>query len=67
LPKTIDGKIWSKPEMIVLVRNRPEEAVLTICKNVPTQRVDRPAGPKDQGCWQQRPVDCGACLDRSDT
>lgn len=25
--------MWQKPEMTVLVRNRPEEAVLTACKN----------------------------------
>ena len=25
-------KIWKKPELVVLVRNRPEESVLTHCK-----------------------------------
>jgi hypothetical protein len=25
-------KPWQKPELIVLVRNHPEEAVLTVCK-----------------------------------
>lgn len=25
-------KKWTKPELIVLVRNNPEEAVLTMCK-----------------------------------
>ena len=25
-------KEWTKPELIVLVRNKPEEAVLTACK-----------------------------------
>jgi hypothetical protein len=26
-------KKWSKPELIVLARSRPEEAVLAACKN----------------------------------
>jgi hypothetical protein len=26
-------KAWQKPELIVLVRSKPEEAVLTVCKN----------------------------------
>jgi hypothetical protein len=28
-----DGKIWARPELIVLVRNNPEEAVLFACKD----------------------------------
>ena len=24
---------WTKPELTVLTRNKPEEAVLTVCKN----------------------------------
>jgi hypothetical protein len=28
-------KPWAKPELIVLVRSNPEEAVLTACKNLP--------------------------------
>jgi hypothetical protein len=27
-------KDWKKPELIVLVRSKPEEAVLAFCKNV---------------------------------
>jgi hypothetical protein len=26
-------KTWQKPELVVLVRNRPEEAILQDCKN----------------------------------
>jgi hypothetical protein len=26
-------RVWSRPELIVLVRNRPEESVLGGCKN----------------------------------
>ncbi len=25
-------KVWQKPELVVLVRGKPEEAVLTACK-----------------------------------
>jgi hypothetical protein len=28
----MDKKVWQKPELIVLVRSKPEEAVLTACK-----------------------------------
>jgi hypothetical protein len=28
-----EKKEWTKPELIVLVRNKPEEAVLGACKN----------------------------------
>ena len=30
----IASKQWKKPELIVLVRNKPQEAVLTGCKTV---------------------------------
>ncbi len=29
----IEKRPWQKPELIVLVRNKPEEAVLEACKN----------------------------------
>ena len=29
---TENKKEWSEPELIVLVRSKPEEAVLTVCK-----------------------------------
>ena len=29
-------RAWSRPELIVLVRTRPEEAVLSTCKDVNT-------------------------------
>ena len=28
-----ENKDWEKPELIVLVRNKPEEAVLSSCKS----------------------------------
>jgi len=30
---TESKKAWLEPELIVLVRSKPEEAVLTVCKN----------------------------------
>jgi len=27
-------KTWHKPQLIVLVRSRPEEAILTVCKDI---------------------------------
>ena len=35
-------KSWNKPELTVLVRTRPEEAILGLCKN-----TDRPGGNAD--------------------
>jgi hypothetical protein len=32
----MDRKDWQKPELIVLVRSNPEEAVLTFCKMATT-------------------------------
>ena len=29
----MDTKAWEKPELIVLVRSKPEEAVLGVCKS----------------------------------
>jgi hypothetical protein len=40
-------KTWSKPEMIVLVRGKPEEAVLTACK---TFLVAGPGYTSDRAC-----------------
>jgi len=39
---------WAKPEMIVLVHNKPEEAVLDICKEVRTD-----GGPYNPNCKSQ--------------
>ena len=38
--RTAEMKTWEKPELIILVRNQPEEAVLTACKGVTV-----PGGP----------------------
>lgn len=33
---TKSRKVWVKPELIILVRSKPEEAVLTGCKTAET-------------------------------
>jgi hypothetical protein len=40
----MDRKPWAKPELIVLVRGRPEEAVLDKCRR-PSE-----SGPTGKGC-----------------
>lgn len=44
-------KTWTTPELIVLVRSTPEEAVLCVCKN----GMAFLNGPSV--------IDCGDCLD----
>ena len=33
---TVEKRTWQRPELVVLVRSRPEEAVLTACKTTGT-------------------------------
>jgi len=55
-------KLWKKPKLIVLVRGKPEEAVLGACKN-----LDERSGPSDFHlsiyCLIEAPGmrDCVAC------
>jgi len=37
-------KAWRRPELVVLLRSRPEEAVLTSCKGPGIAGMGRPAG-----------------------
>ena len=37
-------KAWVRPELIVLVRSKPEEAILTACK-------DHTVGPGNANAW----------------
>jgi hypothetical protein len=37
----IEKKSWSKPELLVLVRSNPEEAVLLGCKHLTTPVVTK--------------------------
>ena len=44
-------KMWQRPEMTVLVRSNPEEAVLSVCKVIGKAPTD---GPNiQQGCGFQ--------------
>jgi len=42
---TESKKAWVEPELIVLVRSKPEEAVLGTCKGVAY------TGPTGDDCW----------------
>jgi hypothetical protein len=50
-------KVWIKPELIVLLRGSPEEAVLTGCK---VGSVAGSSGNANAECWV-RPGSCASC------
>jgi hypothetical protein len=54
-------KIWSTPMLTMLVRSRPEEAVLTLCK-AGAGYVG--PGSNSQGCGTDASANCGACQSR---
>lgn len=55
-------KNWNSPELIVLVRNKPEEAVLTVCKVIPTGGVPFVDTTNDNtGCILQSTPACTNC------
>jgi hypothetical protein len=54
-----EKKEWQNPELIVLVRGRPEEAVLTPCKS---SSVAGGSGDEASGCNFYEGA-CGACYD----
>jgi hypothetical protein len=49
------AKEWTKPELLVLVRNKPEEAVLVACKN-----FDVGPGPALTDCYRMYEGYCAA-------
>ena len=55
-----ENKDWEKPELIVLVRNKPEEAVLSACKN---SEVSAGYSNYDAGCIREKSAYpwCAAC------
>ena len=56
---------WGTPELIVLVRKGPEEAVLTTCKLRNTSYTEPTPGATDQSCQEGTPT-CGTdCSDIS--
>lgn len=44
---------WSKPELTILVRNRPEEAILQYCKNEGDPIGTAPADDDNGSCRQE--------------
>lgn len=48
---------WQNPQLIVLVRSKPEEAVLVTCKEVD---ADPGTGPQvsQRGCWTPECMNC---------
>ena len=50
-------RTWQRPELTVLVRNRPEEAVLAACK------LAGGTGPDKKDCRAQTGPPAGLCSD----
>ena len=50
-------KIWQRPEMTVLVRSNPEEAVLLTCKRGGVTGPDRDTG---NNCNNPDPTQCAS-------
>jgi hypothetical protein len=56
-------KPWQQPKLIVLVRGRPEELILTFCK-MPSETYPVGAGDAAPGCFYTGL--CEACFQISD-
>ena len=57
-------KIWEKPELLVLMRNRPEESVLEHCK---TESGGRGPDTTAHSCDRVVNKNCGVCHSRGGT
>ncbi len=58
MEKPVENK-WQRPELTIIVRSKPEEAVLAACK-----RSSDASGANDafSGCWQDAPGCNNACF-----
>ena len=56
-------RAWSRPELIVLVRIGPEEAVLTVCKQANVSYHAANPGTLDQACLDLPGACNGQCND----
>ena len=56
-------KKWEKPELIVLLRGKPEEVLESNCKNVGSITFNTPA-TDSQGCGDGGAQNCGSCQGR---
>ena len=56
-------KVWQKPELIILLKGKPEEAVLTQCK---TEKFGVAEGTdaSGQACGNNLQRSCNPCLSR---
>ena len=65
----LEKKRWSKPQLIVLARGTPEEAVLAACKRIDQVNPTEQNGPslaRQDDCSRGTDThDCGACQARS--
>lgn len=55
-------KAWEKPKLVVLVRTKPEEAILSLCKMPETfGGLAASVAPltENYGCWWE--TECNAC------
>lgn len=57
----MNPKIWEKPKLVVLVRGRPEESVLQVCKY---QLIMGPQGVNND-CLMRRGYNIVPCQTRS--
>jgi hypothetical protein len=53
-----EKKVWQKPELVVLVRSNPEEAVLSACKVDPTPGA---VAATQVACIWDNPPGCTSC------
>ena len=58
-------KKWKKPELIILQKGQPQEAVLTHCKAVSVAGSPE-TGTVGQNCGNPKPASCQTCQARPD-
>ena len=58
-------KLWTRPQLIVLARGTPEEAVLTHCKRIGDMSTTVPQTHAQEGCDRGADNNCGNCKSRS--
>ena len=59
-------KGWTKPKLIVLFRGRPEERVLSVCKDT-TISATTPYNDFESRCSVSTGPDCGVCSAQSNS
>lgn len=60
-----EKKRWVKPQLIILAKGTPEEAVLTHCKRIGEQNTTVPFTEAQTGCDRGINENCGNCQSRS--